>query len=445
MATFPRLTLASVNSNEQPVAMTAALLAAFRSRDRTVQHFQSRAAFAAVDYITPVTGRSDRHLDAWLMTPALCRELFARAANGAQLSVVQGTIPDSAAPDAVHDDVRDLARRLDCPVVAVVPAESAEVLHLSALPAGVDAVLIDGVVSAERFRMQQAAIEGLFRVPVLGGLDELHELRRRLGESAGSRRAVSSSAAGLADSFMRRSDLDAIARLAESRPFPGEVADLAGATRCANRVRVAVALDDCFRCYFPDTLDSLEAIGAQLVDFSPLRDEQLPPDSDVVYIGCGHPERCGDELSRNSCMLSALRAHVCSGRRVYAEGGGVPLLCQHMALPDGSRWPMAGVFPAEARLRPAASPLCRAEVTTRRASWLAPLGERVRGYLNSHWQLVPSDESAVFLATAAGEPAGLLRHHCIGSVVHLAFVAQPRALSLFLADHPLSLSLAADR
>src|SRR5690606_21378146 len=92
---------------------------------------------------------------------------------------------------------------------------------------------------------------------------------------------------------------------------------------------VAVAYDEAFRCYFPDTLDLLEHLGATVVDFSPLRDEALPLGTDIVYFGCGHPERYAEALASNHCMMLAIREHVCAGRRIYAEGGGVAYLCQH--------------------------------------------------------------------------------------------------------------------
>ena len=87
-----------------------------------------------------------------------------------------------------------------------------------------------------------------------------------------------------------------------------------------------------------------------MVDFSPLRDENLPPQADIVYLGCGHPEQFAAALAENHCMIAALRSHLRAGRRIYGEGGGAAFLCQRMETPEGEfKW-MAGVLPAVARL-----------------------------------------------------------------------------------------------
>ena len=83
---------------------------------------------------------------------------------------------------------------------------------------------------------------------------------------------------------------------------------------------MAYAQDEAFGRYFPDTLESLEALGADLVEFSPLRDERLPDGVDLVMIGCGHPDEHADLLASNMSMIAALREHVCRGRRIYSEG-----------------------------------------------------------------------------------------------------------------------------
>ena len=143
---------------------------------------------------------------------------------------------------------------------------------------------------------------------------------------------------------------------------------------------MAYAQDEAFGRYFPDTMEALEALGANLIEFSPLRDEQLPDGVDLVMIGCGLPDPHADLLASNVSMVSALRQHVCSGQRIYAEGGGAAYLGRSMTI-EGRRVQAAGILPFDAEL--IQDPLPPAPVTRHPAARLlvGPSGNRgLRGY-----------------------------------------------------------------
>ena len=128
----------------------------------------------------------------------------------------------------------------------------------------------------------------------------------------------------LAASFLQFADLAAIRSLGNSRPFSWSYP---GRGPCGRkRFRVAYAQDEAFGAYFPDTLETLESLGAELVEFSPIRDETLPESVDLVMIGCGFPDQHADALAANLSLIAALRSHVCRGQRIYSEGGGTAYL-----------------------------------------------------------------------------------------------------------------------
>ena len=232
-------------------------------------------------------------------------------------------------------------------------------------------------------------------------------------------------------------------RLADSAP---PLESLPAAFPCGEKqssVRVAVAYDAAFHCYFPDTLELLELCGATVDNFSPLKDESLPPGTDIVYFGCGHPERFAQELAANCCIQTALQTHVCSGRRIYAEGGGLAYLCRDIQDLDGNSLPMAGVLPATARLNPQPVTLDPLEATLAAANWLAPAGATLRGYLNTYWIVEPCDDDlSCYLDDPAHQHDLVGRHHAVGSRLHLNFAAQPAVFRSFLKSHAPSLKLA---
>jgi cobyrinic acid a,c-diamide synthase len=272
-------------------------------------------------------------------------------------------------------------------------------------------------------------------------LDEAPHLRTMLGshEACSTCEGV---LCGWTDRLAESLDLPALLRLAEHRPLDalsseggsGLTAWLQGAGRSvAGRLplKVAVAYDDAFHCYFPDTLDLLEARGATVCDFSPLREDSLPDDVDVVYLGCGCPEKFADALSENHCMKQSLRSYVETGGRVYAEGGGLAYLCQQMVLPTGRRLPMVGAVPAIAVRSPQPQRPQPAEVTLRDDNWLAERGSRFRGYLNSNWR-IQSVGPLLGLAKEEALHTSLVGwQRVIGSRLHLNFAAHPAFLRRF--------------
>jgi cobyrinic acid a,c-diamide synthase len=239
----------------------------------------------------------------------------------------------------------------------------------------------------------------------------------------------------LGDALLRRLDLESLMTIATSRESPPVCTCHFEPCQKLAEVTVAVAYDEAFYCYFPDTLDLLELQGATIKTFSPLRDEQLPPDTSVVYIGCGHPEQWLEPLAENQCIWSALRKHVIAGGRLYAEGGGLAYLCEGIELADGSLRPMVGVLPAVARHVSVAAKPRPVELTLAQGNWLGEGWSRLRGYLHNRWDLQPTGPLRCYAAQEGHELDIVGHRQAIGSRIHLNFAAQPEFLRAFFSPH----------
>jgi len=416
------------------------------SRDGAqVQHFHSRACFSPLNAALAVTGLNSRHLDSWLMSKEVCREVFVHGCASSDLALVEGRFDWLPSEDGRAGSLEDgqagsrldsLCDWLDLPRIVVLDASRLADCELPERPDQVDGVVLDRVRSpAELFRLQ-TCLEALWDVPVLGALEQrasLEETISRLPRGSSPPRELCRL---LGDQLARFARPDRIRALAARREFmpvrPALFAPSADlpAGEPDRPLTVAVAFDSVFNCYFPDTLDLLELRGAKVVDFSPLRDEVLP-EVDLVYLGCGHPEFEAEALSSNHCMLLALRNHVRGGRRVYAEGGGLAYLCEHLETPKGELVPMLGVLPAIARLNRRRTVVRPVEVTVAKENWLAGGGARLRGYLNSNWSLEATGPLAECLAEPGHEQDLVAQFQVVGSRMHLNFAAQPEALGSF--------------
>src|SRR5262249_31121604 len=126
-------------------------------------------------------------------------------------------------------------------------------------------------------------------------------------------------------------------------------------------------------------LRRLEALGAELVRFSPIRAERLP-DVDGIYLGGGYPQAHAAALARHEGLREAIARFAEAGRPIYAECRGLMYLTRAIAPRDGSRHPMVGLVPAEAVMCERLQALGYVEVETQEKTILGPAGVRFRGH-----------------------------------------------------------------
>lgn len=113
---------------------------------------------------------------------------------------------------------------------------------------------------------------------------------------------------------------------------------------------VAVARDAAFCFLYPANLETLHALGAHTVFFSPLADSALPP-CDAVWLPGGYPELHAAAIAANRPMAAALAAHVQAGKAVLAECGGMIACAETLVDVAGRSWPMFGLIPGQARMQ----------------------------------------------------------------------------------------------
>ncbi len=459
----PRLCIAGTGSGVGKTSLTLGLVRALTRRGKRVQTFKVGPDFLDPTYLALASSRPCYNLDGWMTSQPYVRYLFDRATRDADMAVIEGVMGlfDGASPSSPEGSTAEIAGWLKTPVLLVVNAHGVG-RSVAAMVKGYaefdPAVRVAGVIAnrsgSDRHKRWMAdALETSGLPPLVGSVprDALPTLSsRHLGLISADRENLTPATLDqLADACERFLDLDGLIRLAESLP-PPSVEPSAPLFALAHHspahpVRIGIAHDEAFHFYYPDNFDLLEEYGAELVEFSPLRDRALPGQLAGLYLGGGYPELHAEQLSANSDMLESIRSFAAGGHGVYAECGGLMYLGRSLTTVEGKALPLAGVLPIETAMLKQRKALGYVAATPATDSLLAPARARdpvlLRGH-EFHYSTIVTDESAAsgwrpaYQISRRGrqtlEPEGFCKGSVFASYVHVHFASCPGAAEHFV-------------
>lgn len=448
-ARIPRLVVAATGSGAGKTTATIGLIAALRARGLTVAAFKCGPDYLDPTYHARAAGSVSHNLDGWMMGREAVIATFTRAARNADIAVIEGMMGlfDGATPTGDEGSSAEIAKWLAAPVILVTDA-SGMARTVAAIAHGfahfdpalrLAGLICNRVGSRGHLDLLRTASR---EVPIVGGLPENSAAafpERHLGLfSANEKHVPSEHLEAWGRLAAEWFDLDAMIAIAQSAPplETGAAADDAQSPGGTPRCRIGVALDEAFHFYYEDNLRRLEALGAEIVNFSPARDRELPA-VDGLYFGGGYPEAVARELSSNRAMIEAVRGFAARGGPVYAECGGLMYLTRAIRTLDGESFPMIGLIPAEAVMQDRLQALGYAEVQTVAPSLLGPSGLRFRGHQFRYSTLEPAPEGVERVYSVrprwGGDFAeGYQTANVLASYVHAHWASNPSAAAGFV-------------
>jgi len=413
---IPAIIISATHSGAGKTTVTRALLAALKARGLVVQPFKIGPDFIDPMYHSVIVDRPSINLDYWMMGEDGIRDVFMRWTQNADVAVIEamGALFDGA-DGTGKGSAAHIAAILDVPVAVVI-----DVYGMTRTTAAI----MDGLDSFD----PSVEIAGyiLNRCGYKGSVAHMNLIKKAIGEERWKRvlsivscdpaLKVAERHLGLITTYENStidddSDLNRVAKQIDVDRIYGFSLKASVDKKSQSgklpislpKARLSVARDGAFCFYYEENLVALKEAGFEIVEFSPIAGDALPPDTDAVYFGGGYPESFARELANNVKLAAQLRHAANLGMPIYGEYGGLIYLGRSLTGFDGVTYPMSGVLPIDFVMDPAYLQIRYIELTTRFDSLLGPAGTVIRGQEFHQSRVVRSEISADFYKAKTSE------------------------------------------
>jgi len=450
MSNIPRIIIAGTHSGVGKTTIVTGLLAVLKQQGLTVQSYKVGPDYIDGGYHQLASGRVAHNLDTWLVPTDKVVPIFAKTAVGNDMVIIEGVMGLYDGGRQGVSSTAAIAKLLKAPVILVIDAksmgESAAAIALGYKmydqEVNLVGVIINRLGSASHQKMVTEALERI-HIPVLGCIyrnEGLSMPERHLGLTPVTEYNAQDMIATLCLQIAEQVDVEKIMSIASSAPeLCTMLKSLSDAKQSPPRVRIGVAQDEAFSFYYPESLEVLKTMGAQIIPFSPLNDTHLP-DVDGLLFGGGFPEMFVSQLTANARMRQSIHDASTAGMPIYAECGGFMYLTRKIIDFDGTEYEMVGAIPASCSMQSKLQTVGYIEATSLTDNVLCSAGARMRGH-EFHFSLMNHEESSqpfpwAFefkkVRTGAVYPSGYAHGNLLASYLHMHFAGNEQAAGHFI-------------
>ncbi len=356
MISSPRIIIAGLGGDTGKTAISVGLCHYWQKKGIKVIPFKKGPDYIDMGWLERAARHPCYNLDLFMMNKEQVLTSFAiHSAEANGIAVIEGNRGLYDGMDIEGSvSTAEVAKLIKSPVILIVDCTKVT-RTVSAIVFGcqmfdkdvsIKGVILNKLATSRHEDIIKKSIEYYCKIPVIGGIPKLKDVTfpgRHLGlvppqEHPQAEEAIETSS----DIVSKYLDIDLILDIAKDSPSidftPKEQIE-----PIKKKARIGIIKDSAFQFYYPENINSLRIEGAEIVEFSALRD-RLPSELDALYIGGGFPETHAEQLAENKELRRSIREAAFQGLPIYAECGGLMYLCEELIWNE-KHYPMAGVFP----------------------------------------------------------------------------------------------------
>ncbi|WP_457755632.1 cobyrinate a,c-diamide synthase [Thermodesulfatator indicus] len=354
---FPRLLISAQKGGAGKTLVSLGLVSALSSIGSNVIPFKKGPDYIDAGWLAFAAKRPCYNLDPFLMSSEIILSSFLSHAASDAIAIIEGNRGLFDGVDVQGScSSAQLARILKTPVILVLDCTKVT-RTLAAFVKGCQVLepdlIFGGVILNQIVRLRHAdiitrSIETYTDLNVLGVLPRLKNFSfpmRHLGllpwQEHGEGEVIIKI---LTEKIKENVDLDKVLEVAQNAPSFSSSVPIFWPNR-EKDVKIGVFRDEAFQFYYPENLEALTALGAELIFLDALRDSSLPS-LDALYIGGGFPETQAEYLEANSSLRKDIKEAALAGLPIYAECGGLMYLGRRI-LWQNKAFDMVGALPID--------------------------------------------------------------------------------------------------
>jgi len=351
---IPRVLISSHKGGAGKTVFTIGLISALKSLGLNLAAFKKGPDYIDAGWLSKISKTSCRNLDLFLFDEKDNLYSFYAGSKNCELAVIEGNRGLFDGLDIFGScSTAKLAQILKAPIILVLDCTKTT-RSLAALVKGflefekgieIKGVILNKIARPRHENIIRNSIEYYTNIKVLGAIPKIKNLptERHLGLITSYEYNDKTFLEQLQKIIKENVDIEEILKISKNvSTLEIEIPQIEDNINYRG-IKIGVFKDEAFQFYYPENLEFLAKLGAELIFINALKDKKLPNVS-ALYLGGGFPEIKAEELSENKELLKEVNDAILEGMPVYAECGGLMYLGEKIIWNE-KEYPMSKVLP----------------------------------------------------------------------------------------------------